>query len=80
MHFNYFLNSLENDQELYNIKIDNRLTVLNSLHGKRLFKKEFNNQMSTEEDKEISLLMVGKDRYIYSIVFNRDQEVFNCPL
>ena len=64
MHFNYFLNSLENDQELYNIKIDNRLTVLNPLHGKRLFKKEFNNQMSTEEDKEISLLMVGKDRYI----------------
>ena len=62
MHFNYFLNSLENDQELYNIKIDNRLTVLNPLHGKRLL--EFNNQMSTKEDKEISLLMVGKDRYI----------------
>ena len=62
MHFNYFLNSLENDQELYNIKIDNRLTVLNPLHDKRLL--EFHNQMSTEEDKEISLLMVGKDRYI----------------
>ena len=62
MHFNYFLNSLENDQELYNIKIDNRLTVLNPRHGKRLL--EFNNQMSTKEDKEISLLMVGKDRYI----------------
>ena len=62
MHFNYFLNSLENDQELYNIKIDNRLTVLNPLHDKRLL--EFDNQMSTEEDKEISLLMVGKDWYI----------------
>ena len=59
MHFNYFLNSLENDQELYNIKIDYRLTVLNPLHGKRLLEfQRKNNQMSTEEDKAISLLMV----------------------
>ena len=59
MHFNYFLNNLENDQELYNIKIDYRLTVLNPLHGKRFLEfQRKNNQMSTEEDKEISLLMV----------------------